>query len=106
MFATAVLPDLRSHFALKTWAERALIVHCDDEADVAEPLRRVSERHPDVYVKSLAKPFPAASQEGLRVIVATSAASQTTAERAADTTFSDLRQTLQDAGFELTTPES
>jgi molybdenum cofactor synthesis domain-containing protein len=106
MFAEAVLPDLRSHFTLNQWAERALIVHCEDEADIAEPLRGVVRRHPDVYVKSLAKPFPAASREGLRVIVATSAVTRDAARRAVEETFSDLRGTLEDAGFEVTLPET
>jgi len=66
----------------------------------------VVRRHPDVYVKSLAKPFPAASREGLRVIAATSAATRDAAQRAVEETFSDLRGTLEDAGFEVTLPET
>jgi molybdopterin-biosynthesis enzyme MoeA-like protein len=86
--------------------EQALIVHCDDEADIAEPLRHVTEQHPDVYVKSLAKPFPAASREGLEVIAATSAATREEAERAVKEALSDLRQRFEDAEFDVTLPAS
>lgn len=101
MFADAVVPDLRSHFTLDTWAERAIVVHCDDEADIAAPLREVAHRHPDVYVKSLAKPFPAASREGLKVIAATSAETDEAAERAVEEALSDLRKRFENAGFEV-----
>lgn len=105
MFAESVLPDIRCHFTLTQWAERSLVVHCDDEADIAEPLRNVSERHPDVYVKSLAKPFPAASQEGLKVIAATSASSQEAAKRAVEAALADLHRRFEEAGFDVTTDE-
>ncbi len=104
MFAEAVLPDLKHHFTLNQWAEQALIVHCDDEADIANPLRDVTAQHPDVYVKSLAKPFPAASREGLKVIAATSTATREEAERAVKEALSDLRQRFEDAGFDVTLP--
>ena len=106
MFAESVLSDIQRHFTLDTWAERALIVHCDDEADIAGPLQSVANCHPNVYVKSLAKPFPAASQEGLKVITAASAPSEEAANRAVEEALSDLRRRFQDAGFDVTKPES
>ena len=103
MFAEAVLPDLKAHFELNTWAEDALLVHCDDEAEVAQPLEGVAERHPDVYVKSLARPFPEATREGLKVIAATSSSSKSAAQQAVEEALTDLRRTLEDAGFTVTT---
>ncbi len=104
MFAEAVLPDLRCHFTLNRWAERALVVHCDDEADIVEPLRKVAQRHPDVYVKSLAKPFPAASQEGLKVIATTSAETDEAAKHAVEEALADLHKRFRNAGFDVEPP--
>lgn len=106
MFAEAVLPDIKCHFTLNAWAEQELVVYCDDEAEIAEPLRKVAERHPDVYVKSLAKPFPAASREGLKVIAATSATSEEAAKRAVESALADLHRRFEEAGFDVTTDES
>ncbi len=99
MLAESVLPELHSRFRLEVWAEQALMVRCEDEATIAPHLRRVSERHPDVYLKSLARPFPAARREGLRIIAAARAPEEAQAVAMARRALDDLRQQLTTAGF-------
>jgi hypothetical protein len=78
-----------------------MLVHCDDEADLAISLRDVSQRHPEVYLKSLAKPFPAASAEGLKVIAVALAATASEAHAAAQGTLTDLRRTVETVGLSV-----
>ncbi len=99
IFNASILPYLRRHFRLSFWAEGALLVHCDDEAELTAPLGKIAERHPHVYVKSLAKPFPAAHKEGIRIIATTHAESTEKAEEIVKTTLSELQHTLTTAGF-------
>ncbi len=99
MLAESVLPELHSRFRLEAWAEQALMVRCEDEAALAPHLRRVSERHPDVYLKSLARPFPAARTEGLRVIAAARAPQEAQAVEMARRALDDLRRRLVAEGF-------
>ncbi len=99
IFAASVAPELLRRFHPGMWAEHTLLVHCDDEADLAIPLRDVAHRHPDVYLKSLAKPFPAASAEGLQVIAVALAPTAAEAHAAAQATLDDLRRTVEAAGL-------
>jgi len=101
IFATSVAPELLRHFNPGIWAEHSLRVHCDDEADLAIPLRDVARRHPDVYLKSLAKPFPAASTEGLQVIAVALATTAAEAHAAAQKALNDLRRTAEAAGIRV-----
>jgi molybdenum cofactor synthesis domain-containing protein len=97
----SILPQLRERFELGAWAQSALRVYVSDEAEVAQPLEDVGRRHPNVYLKSLARPFPAASEEGLRVIVATQAPSEAEAKETVERALTDLRQTFEDAGHRV-----
>lgn len=99
IFEASILPYLHSHFNLSFWAEGALLVHCDDEAELTVPLGEISDIHPDVYVKSLAKPFPAAHKEGIRIIATTLATSTAKAEEIIENTLSELKHKLTTAGF-------
>jgi len=99
IFAASVAPELLRRFTPGIWAEYTMLVHCDDEADLAIPLRDVAQRHPEVYLKSLAKPFPAASAEGLQVIAVALAATESEAHAAAQETLNDLRRTAEAAGL-------
>lgn len=101
IFAASIAPELLHRFNPGTWAEHTLLVHCDDEADLAIPLRDVARRHPDVYLKSLAKPFPAASVEGLQVIAGALASTAAEAHTAAQATLDDLRRTAEAAGLSV-----
>ena len=99
IFAASIAPELLRRFTPGIWAEYTMLVHCDDEADLTIPLRDVAQRHPEIYLKSLAKPFPAASAEGLRVIAVALAATASEAHAAAQATLTDLRRTAEAAGL-------
>jgi len=101
IFAASIVPELLHRFTPGVWAEHTLLVHCDDEADLAIPLRDVTRRHPGVYLKSLAKPFPAASAEGLQVIAVALAATAAEAHAAAQETLADLCRTAEAAGLSV-----
>lgn len=101
IFDRVVTPQLQRQFSLGVFREQALRVHVDDEADVAGPLKAVRKRHPHVYLKSLAQPFPAAGREGLRIIATSQAADAEQAEAAVTAAMDDLRQTLETAGLEV-----
>lgn len=105
IFDEEIVPELVQRFAPTMWAERALLIHCDDEAEIAAPLRDVRLRHPAVYVKSLAKPFPAASHDGLRVIATAQAATDVEAREAVASALEDLRRILEAAGLRVSTSE-
>lgn len=106
IFTATIAPELLRLFQPATWVERALLVHCDDEAEVATPLREVAHRHPHVYLKSLAKPFPAAGVEGLRVIAAAQATTEAAAHSAVVAALIDLRHTLEAAGLRVSSVEA
>ncbi len=101
IFAATIVPELLQRFPPAAWVEAALLVHCDDEAEAAIPLRDVARRHPSVYLKSLAKPFPSAGVEGLRVIAATQATTEAAAHTAVAKALADLQHTLEAAGLRV-----
>lgn len=102
IFEASIVPELLALFPPAAWVERALLVHCDDEAEAAVPLREVAHRHPAVYLKSLAQPFPSAGVEGLRVIAAAQAPTAAEAEAAVTAALTDLQHTLEAAGLRVT----
>jgi nicotinamide-nucleotide amidase len=97
IFADTIEPELRERFTTGVWRETSLLAICDDEASAAAALREVAERHPDVYLKSLARPFPAAHHEGLRIVLATNAPDEAEAQSRLDKAEADLRQALDAA---------
>ena len=102
IFAESIVPELRAHFDLGVWAEQALLIHCDDEAAVVPLLRDVAGRHPSVYLKSLARPFPSAHREGLRVIAAAHASQSSTAQQIVKQALDDLHKVAEAAGWRVT----
>jgi nicotinamide-nucleotide amidase len=97
----SVMPELRDRFTVGVWMERSVHVHVDDEAEVAAPLREVRLRHPAVYLKSLARPFPAAGKEGLRIIASTHAQDAVSADRVIAAALQDLCRALENAGLRV-----
>lgn len=97
----SVLPELTVKFGAGAWSEAWLIVKVDDEAKLARPLREVAQRHPDVYLKSLAQPFPTASQKGLKVIAAAHAPNSTIAAQATRAALQDLQRVLERLGLQI-----
>ncbi len=105
IFNVAVEPQLHRRFRSAAFVEKAIRVHVNDEADVAEPLREVSRSHPGVYLKSLARPFPTAGPKGLRIIATAQAADEREAEVAVAAALGDLCDILEDAGFRTCTQQ-
>lgn len=101
IFDQVIVPELVQRFRPAMWAEQSLLVHCDDEAEITAPLRDVTRRHPTVYIKSLAKPFPAAGKEGLRIIATAQAATDAAAQTSVARALADLRRTLEAAGLQV-----
>lgn len=99
IFDQSIMPELRARFSTGVWVERALRVYVNDEAEVAIPLRDIGQRHPDVYLKSLARPFPAAGHKGLRIIASTCARDADSAERAVAAALHDLCCALEEVGL-------
>lgn len=102
IFAEFIVPDLRQYFELGVWAEASLLVHCDDEAELAPWLREVAQRHPQVYLKSLAQPFPAAAKEGIRVIASVCLKNAAESQHAVKQMLIDLQHTVNAQGMCVT----
>ncbi|MDF1512689.1 MAG: hypothetical protein P1S60_02650, partial [Anaerolineae bacterium] len=101
IFNTGILPILHSQFQLSCSARGTLHAQCDDEAELTIPLAVVSERYPHVYIKSLAKPFPAAHNDGIRIIATTHAETKERAEHMIKTVLTDLQGVLNSRGFRV-----
>jgi nicotinamide-nucleotide amidase len=101
IFDEVIVLELQQRFHTATWAEGALMVYCNDEAEIAEVLRYVTRRHPEIYIKSLAQPFPAATEGGLRVIATAQAASASLAREAITRALADLQQALEAIGLRV-----
>lgn len=98
-----VIPRLSARFGRQAWAEGALVVQCEDEADLAGILREVAARYPEVYVKSLAQPFPvtgvsSAENAALRILAAAHALDVTAAQAQVEETLRTLESACADAG--------
>ncbi|MBN1259908.1 MAG: competence/damage-inducible protein A [Anaerolineae bacterium] len=70
IFAASLRPLLTVRFHPGIWVEEHLVARCEDEADVTLSLRTVAARYPDLYFKSLARPFPEAQSAELTIVVA------------------------------------
>jgi molybdopterin-biosynthesis enzyme MoeA-like protein len=97
IYAESVEPELRRRFKTGVWIEGHVVAQCSDEAQVADVLREVAPRHPEVYVKSLARPFPDAEKSGLRILVAARADRSATAREEIEEALTDLAHTLERA---------
>ena len=101
IFEEAIVPELQARFEVGAFAEEAIRVHVDDEADIAAPLEAVRRRHPHVYIKSLARPFPSAGREGLKIVAIARATSQAAATELAGAAIGDLKEKLAQSGLRI-----
>jgi len=99
IFGESVVPELRELFDVGAFTEVAIRVYVDDEAEVAGPLEDARHRHPHVYIKSLAQPFPAAAREGLKVVAIAHASTQPKATAHARAAILDLEKALTETGL-------
>lgn len=101
IFNEGIVPALSRRFALDSWAQAELTVRCQDEAEVAAPIREVADRHPETYIKSLARAFPEAGESALRILISTHAEDESTARAHIQASWQDLRQTLAEADIPI-----
>ncbi|MFP4345358.1 MAG: competence/damage-inducible protein A [Anaerolineales bacterium] len=101
IYEESIEPELRERFGTAHHVEAEIIIECSDEAEAAALLRDVRPRHPAVYLKSLARPFPHAKQHGLRIIAATSAPEEEQAREAVQAALEDLQDTLEKADIPI-----
>jgi molybdenum cofactor synthesis domain-containing protein len=99
IYEESIEPELRERFGTAYHVEEEIVVACSDEAEAASLLRDVRPRHPEVYLKSLARPFPHAQQQGLRIIAAISAEEEDQAREAVRAALEDLQDALEEAGI-------
>jgi len=105
------MPQLIARFGQRYWAEHTVIIHCEDEANVAEPLREIAASYPNIYIKSLAQTFPGSGAPGaanpeLRIIVATHAADKSTAQHQLQEACAALQLALTRANISVLRTES
>ncbi|MBN1922589.1 MAG: competence/damage-inducible protein A [Anaerolineae bacterium] len=106
-----VTPQLTARFGQRHWAEHAIIVHCEDEANITKPLQEIAAGYPDIYIKSLAQSFPKSgtpktANAELRIIVATHAADETQAQQRLKEVRDALQLALSRAGIPVLRTES
>lgn len=101
ILAETIVPELQQHYPRSVWIEGALMVLCQDEADLALPLQTIAARHSEVYLKSLAVPFSEAGEVGLRVIAAARAPDPASAQDRVDACLLDLRRELLAVGLRV-----
>ncbi len=106
-----VLPRLVARFGQQSWVEHAIVVRCQDEANVARLLREIADRYRDVYIKSLAHAFPMANvatgdSSELRIIAAMHAANEHVAQSRLQEVLTALRLALTRAGIPVLRIES
>jgi len=107
----SAIPRLVARFGQRYWVEHAVIVLCEDEANVAEPLREIAASYPNIYIKSLAQTFPGSDASGaanpeLRIIVAMHAADKPAAQRQIQAACAALQLALTRASISVLRIES
>jgi nicotinamide-nucleotide amidase len=81
------------------FVERTVTLDLRDESAIADMLRGLQERHPDVYVKSRAKGFEAG--EEVRVTLTAAGEDDATADRLVAAVSAELAAELQKAGIAI-----
>jgi len=81
--------------------EWTAVLSTRDESSIAEVLRGVQARHPDVYVKSRAKTFD--QQDSVRITLAAGASSDEEARELVEAAREDAQRALGDSGVSVVT---
>ena len=81
------------------FAEITVLLDLHDESAIAELLRAVQARHPDVYVKSRARSF--ADGDEIRVTLTAAGPNNDAARRTVEATFADLGNGLEGMGVRI-----
>ncbi len=99
IWENTLAPELDRILGPGGFAEITVTLDLRDESSIAEMLRGLQSRHPDVYVKSRAKGFE--DGEEVRVTLTAASSDNATARRLVDAAFSELRAGLDGAGIAI-----
>ena len=102
IFTTSLQPFLRDTFGAGVFVERAVAAGCNDESLLAPVVSRIAAAHPDVYIKSRAKPFGKTMRH--KITLSASGPDRATVEARLDAALADLRAGLTAAGMPLHDP--
>lgn len=104
IFEETLQPILRRFFRESVFAEKLLIVGCQDESVLAPILGAVGRQHPHVYVKSRAKHF--GPDVKFRVILSATGFSRQEVASALEAAQTDLEAALAKMGIAVETAEA
>jgi nicotinamide-nucleotide amidase len=99
IWENTLAPELDRILGPGGFAEITVTLDLRDESSIAEMLRDLQSRHPEVYVKSRAKGFE--DGEEVRVTLTAAGPDAATARRLVDATFSELRARLDGTGIAI-----
>ena len=99
IWENSLAPELDRILGPGGFAEQTVTLDLRDESAIAEMLRELQARHPDVYVKSRAKGFDAG--EEVRVTLTAAAEDYGSAASNVDDAFEELRRELDAMGISV-----
>ncbi|GIW02390.1 molybdopterin-binding protein [Roseiflexus sp.] len=99
IFEGALQPVLQQLFGESAFLEKLAIVNCKDESVLAPVLQAISEKHPDVYLKSRAQRF--GSDVKFRVTLSTTGSSREVAEQRIVAAEEDFQRALSAIGASI-----
>jgi molybdenum cofactor synthesis domain-containing protein len=102
IFTTSLQPFLRDTFGAGVFVERVVAAGCNDESLLAPVVSRIAAAHPDVYIKSRAKPFGKTAQH--KITLSASGPDRAAVEALLDAALADLQAGLTAAGIPLNDP--
>ena len=102
IFATSLQPFLRETFGAGVFVERVVATECNDESLLAPVVNRVAAGHPDVYVKSWARPF--GETVWLKITLSASGSDRAAVDALLDAALTSLQAGLAAAGIPLHNP--
>jgi molybdenum cofactor synthesis domain-containing protein len=99
IFTTSLRPVLKELLGESVFIEKRLIVHCGDESVLAPIVSKVAKDNPDVYIKSMAKPFH--PEKKMPIILSLAGSDQGEVEAAIDKALGELKRALAEAGISI-----
>lgn len=102
IFATSLQPFLRQTFGAGVFVERVVTAECNDESLLAPVVNRVAAGHPDVYVKSWARPFGETGR--LKITLSAGGSDRAAVDALLDAALTSLQAGLATAGIPLHNP--
>jgi len=97
IFATSLRPILKELLGESVFMERVITIRCGDESVLAPIVSQVARDNPDVYIKSMAKPFR--PERTMPIILSLAGSDRGEVEAAIDKALGELKRALAEAGF-------